>query len=534
MATVTAASIATSDSLERFRQEFNTLRSDVSNIDSSTITITNESNNRILTSVSENTFNAEDSLTFDGSTFAVGGAMTVSGLTTLSGNLIIPNAGNIGSAGDTDSIAIASNGVVTFSQAPVFPDGSIAVADLDIDGGTDIGAGLADADLFIVDDGAGGANRKTAASRIKTYIADVTLTTAAQTNITSLGTLTGLTVSGVAVASTFEPNGDTSAGDNAAIGYTSTEGLILTGQGSSYDVTIKNDADTIVAVVPTGADDLRFLDNAKAEFGDVGDLQIFHDSNHSHINDGGTGNLKISTSQLDILGGSDGGETMATFVDDGAVSLYHDDNLRLATDTVGVKVTGNMVPASADGGRLGQTDLEWADLYLADSSTIQFGNDQDIQITHDPDVGLSLNGSTTIYRSGAGQYDAAFTVREGQQSDAHFEWGHSNTSGYGCTIGATNGGGTPFIGFFNGPGTNSNTFRTYDIRGNGFYAASGAIYVYDVTTATGDNQSLTNRITLDTTNGNITTAGTVTAAAGSTLLIVNSSGTTLKTVKGIS
>lgn len=170
MATVTAASIATSDSLERFRQEFNTLRSDVSNIDSSTISITNESNNRILTSVSENTFNAEESLTFDGSTFAVGGAMTVSGLTTLSGNLIIPNAGNIGSAGDTDSIAIASNGVVTFSQAPVFPDGSIAVADLDIDGATDIGAAIADADLIIVDDGAGGTNRKATMSRLKTYM----------------------------------------------------------------------------------------------------------------------------------------------------------------------------------------------------------------------------------------------------------------------------------------------------------------------------------------------------------------------------
>ena len=31
-------------------------------------------------------------------------------------------------------------------------------------------------------------------SRVKTYIADVTLTTAAQTNITSVGTLTALTV----------------------------------------------------------------------------------------------------------------------------------------------------------------------------------------------------------------------------------------------------------------------------------------------------------------------------------------------------
>ena len=80
--------------------------------------------------------------------------------------------------------------------------GSSAIADLDIDGGTDIGAAIADADLFIVDDGAGGTNRKTAASRIKTYVADVTLTTAAQGNITSLGTLTALTVDNVVINGT--------------------------------------------------------------------------------------------------------------------------------------------------------------------------------------------------------------------------------------------------------------------------------------------------------------------------------------------
>jgi len=71
---------------------------------------------------------------------------------------------------------------------------TLALTALDIDGGTDIGAAIVDADLFVVDDGAGGTNRKTAASRIKTYVADVTLTTAAQTNITSVGTLTALQV----------------------------------------------------------------------------------------------------------------------------------------------------------------------------------------------------------------------------------------------------------------------------------------------------------------------------------------------------
>ncbi len=89
---------------------------------------------------------------------------------TFAGSIKIADAGNIGSASDADSIAIASNGVVTFSQAPVFPDGSIAVADLDIDGGTDIGAALVDADLMIVDDGAGGTNRKATMSRLATYM----------------------------------------------------------------------------------------------------------------------------------------------------------------------------------------------------------------------------------------------------------------------------------------------------------------------------------------------------------------------------
>ena len=41
---------------------------------------------------------------------------------------------------------------------------------MNIDGATDIGAALADADLFIVDDGAGGTNRKITASDVKTYM----------------------------------------------------------------------------------------------------------------------------------------------------------------------------------------------------------------------------------------------------------------------------------------------------------------------------------------------------------------------------
>jgi len=47
-------------------------------------------------------------------------------------------------------------------------DGNIA--DIDLYGGADIDAALADADLILVDDGAAGTNRKSAVSRIWTYI----------------------------------------------------------------------------------------------------------------------------------------------------------------------------------------------------------------------------------------------------------------------------------------------------------------------------------------------------------------------------
>ena len=71
--------------------------------------------------------------------------------------------------------------------------------------------------------------------------------------------LTALSIAGtfnaaadIVAAGTWQATGDTAAGDDAAIGFTSAEGLILTGQGSTSDVTIKNDADATVASIATG------------------------------------------------------------------------------------------------------------------------------------------------------------------------------------------------------------------------------------------------------------------------------------------
>ena len=71
---------------------------------------------------------------------------------------------------DTIDIKIAGSDLYQFTASTfTAPAGAVALTTLDIDGGTDIGAAIVDADLFVVDDGAGGTNRKVTASRLKTY-----------------------------------------------------------------------------------------------------------------------------------------------------------------------------------------------------------------------------------------------------------------------------------------------------------------------------------------------------------------------------
>ncbi len=69
--------------------------------------------------------------------------------------------------GTPSNVVFNSSGVL---QASATSNATISITGFDIDGATDIGADLVDADLLIVDDGAGGTNRKTALSRIKKYV----------------------------------------------------------------------------------------------------------------------------------------------------------------------------------------------------------------------------------------------------------------------------------------------------------------------------------------------------------------------------
>jgi len=150
---------------------------------------TNASDNRVITSVDSSTINGEANLTFNGSVLAVSGNVTATG--------------TVEPAGDTAA-------------------------------GDDAAVGYTAAEGLILT-GQGSTN-------------DVTIKNDADQDVLEIPTGT----QNVTVQGKLGVAGDTAAGDDAAIGYTAAEGLILTGQGSTNDVTIKNDADADVIEIPTG------------------------------------------------------------------------------------------------------------------------------------------------------------------------------------------------------------------------------------------------------------------------------------------
>lgn len=106
----------------------------------------------------------------------------------------------------------------------------------------------------------------------------------------------------------------------------------LTFVGSSYNV-----------VWDKSASAFNFLDNSKASFGTGNDLEIYHDGSHSYINDnGGTGNLYIKATNFFLT--DENGESKVGMIGDGAVTLYHNNSAtRLATTDSGITVTGSLL-----------------------------------------------------------------------------------------------------------------------------------------------------------------------------------------------
>ena len=87
--------------------------------------------------------------------------------------LTLPTAtGTLIGSGDSGTVsnAMLAGSIADSKLSTISTAGKVDIGALEIDGATDIGADLADADLIIVDDGANGTERKAAMSRVQTYI----------------------------------------------------------------------------------------------------------------------------------------------------------------------------------------------------------------------------------------------------------------------------------------------------------------------------------------------------------------------------
>jgi len=238
-------------------------------------------------------------------------------------------------------------------------------------------------------------------------------------NVTMAGTLD---VTGVATATTFEPDGDTAAGDNAAIGYTAAEGLILTGQGSTSDITVKNDADATVFTVPTGTDDILFPDNAKILMGADSDLQIFHDGSNSNIDDAGTGPLRISSNGTGIDFNKGTSETMAKFKTDGAVELYHNAVKKIETAATGVTSAGTYIgtvagSASAPNFAITSGSLGANGIFVPAANTLAFSNAGTERMRIDSGARLAFGNTDTNAKITVSQNGNALNLMRLQNTD---------------------------------------------------------------------------------------------------------------------
>ena len=82
-------------------------------------------------------------------------------------------------------------------------------------------------------------------------------------------------------------------------------------------------------------------DSVESRWGASDDLTIYHDGSHSRIKDSGTGHLVLSASTVHINNAAST-ENMLTAVQAGAVTLFHNNAVKLATTSSGVSITGDM------------------------------------------------------------------------------------------------------------------------------------------------------------------------------------------------
>ena len=76
-------------------------------------------------------------------------------------------------------------------------------------------------------------------------------------------------------------------------------------------------------------------------------------------------------------------------------------------------IQGALIPSAADSYDLGSASAEWSGLYLGDSSSIYFGNDQDVKLNHNHNSGLSIEMTTDTISDPTLELKSAYSAQYG-------------------------------------------------------------------------------------------------------------------------
>ena len=148
--------------------------------------------------------------------------------------------------------------------------------------------------------------------------------------------------------------GGVSQVDGGHVGIGTTNPLIPVGAGVTAVLNVGvvtanyyyGDGSNLSGVQVGGASSLSLNDNIGAYFGNSQDLKIYHDGNHSYIDDQGTGNLRLRSGTLEILNLA-GNKTSATFSSGGGQTLNFNNSPRFVTTNTGAVVTGIFTATSS-------------------------------------------------------------------------------------------------------------------------------------------------------------------------------------------
>ncbi len=166
---------------------------------------------------------------------------------------------------------------------------------------------------------------------ITTFLDQVNVGVANYTTATVGGTLTtqNFVVTGVSTVGRLQASDGVTAASVNVSGATTIGTYLQVGSGLN------------VTGVATFLSNVRLLDNDILSFGNGNDLSIYHDASNSYIDDSGTGDLYIRSNAIRLQKYT--GETFATFLADGAATLYYDNGIRFATTIDGTQTTGTDV-----------------------------------------------------------------------------------------------------------------------------------------------------------------------------------------------